>query len=47
MVYVIDYASGLTTAWLVLVGAALIFVVLFFPKGILGTVRERWLKWLP
>ncbi|HRP79998.1 MAG TPA: branched-chain amino acid ABC transporter permease [Aquamicrobium sp.] len=47
MVYVIDYASGLTTAWLMLVGAALIFVVLFFPKGILGTVRERWLKWLP
>ncbi len=47
MFYVIDYASGLTTAWLVLVGAALIFVVLFFPKGILGTVRERWLKWLP
>ncbi|MCO5146369.1 MAG: branched-chain amino acid ABC transporter permease [Aquamicrobium sp.] len=47
MFYVIDYASGLTTAWLVLVGAALIFIVLFFPKGILGTVRERWLKWLP
>jgi branched-chain amino acid transport system permease protein len=47
MFYAIDYASGLTTAWLVVVGAALIFVVLFFPKGILGTVRERWLKWLP
>lgn len=47
MFYVVDYASGLTTAWLVLVGAALIFVVLFFPKGILGTARERWLKWLP
>ena len=47
MFYVIDYASGLTTAWLVLVGAALIFTVLFFPKGILGTARERWLKWLP
>lgn len=47
MFYVVDYASGLTTAWLVLVGAALIFTVLFFPKGILGTVRERWLKWLP
>lgn len=47
MFYVVDYASGLTTAWLVLVGAALIFTVLFFPKGILGTVRERWLTWLP
>ena len=47
MFYVIDYASGLTTAWLVLVGAALILVVLFFPRGILGTLRERWLTWLP
>jgi branched-chain amino acid transport system permease protein len=29
------------------VGLALILLVLFFPKGILGTIRERWLKWLP
>jgi branched-chain amino acid transport system permease protein len=25
----------------------LILLVLFFPKGLLGTVRERWLPWLP
>ena len=24
-----------------------ILLVLFFPKGILGTVRERWARWLP
>ncbi len=47
MFYVIDYTSGLTSAYLLFVGAALIVLILFFPKGILGTVRERWLKWLP
>lgn len=47
MFYVIDYASGLTSAYLLLVGVALILLVLFFPKGILGTLRERWLPWLP
>ena len=47
MFYVVDYASGVTTAWLVLVGLALILIVLFFPKGILGSVRERWARWLP
>lgn len=47
MFYVIDYTSGITTAYLLLVGVALILLILFFPKGLLGTVRERWLKWLP
>jgi branched-chain amino acid transport system permease protein len=30
-----------------IVGLALVLLILFFPKGILGTVRERWLPWLP
>jgi len=47
MYYVIDIASGYTSAWLLLVGLALILLVLFFPRGILGTVRERWVAWLP
>ena len=47
MYYVIDVASGFTSAWLLIVGLALILLVLFFPKGILGTIRDRWIGWLP
>ena len=47
MFYVVDITSSYTTAWLLVVGVALIALVLFFPKGVLGTVRERWLPWLP
>jgi branched-chain amino acid transport system permease protein len=47
MFYLIDFASGLTSAYLLVVGAALVVLVLFAPKGILGVIRERWLPWLP
>jgi branched-chain amino acid transport system permease protein len=47
MYYVVDVASGYTTAYLLIVGAALILLVLFFPKGMLGSLRDRWLRWLP
>ncbi len=47
MYYVVDVASSHTTAWLLIVGVVLILLVLFFPKGILGTLRRRWLGWLP
>lgn len=47
MFYIIDYSSGLTSAYLLVVGVALILLVLFFPKGLVGSVRERWLGWLP
>jgi len=47
MFYLIDYASSVTSATLLVVGIALIALVLFAPSGILGTLRERWLKWLP
>jgi len=55
MYYLVDISSTLLTRalpdWnlshLGVVGLALIALVLFFPKGILGTMRERWLKWLP
>jgi branched-chain amino acid transport system permease protein len=47
MYYVIDVTSGYTSAYLLIVGIALIVLVLFFPKGILGTIRQRWLGWLP
>ncbi len=47
MFTLIEATSGLTSAYLFLVGAALVALVLFAPKGILGTIRERWVKWLP
>ena len=47
MYYVIDVTSGYTSAYLLIVGVALILLVLFFPKGILGSIRQRWLGWLP
>jgi branched-chain amino acid transport system permease protein len=47
MYYVIDVTSGYTSAYLLIVGLALILLVLFFPKGILGSIRQRWLGWLP
>ncbi|MBX3531390.1 MAG: branched-chain amino acid ABC transporter permease [Rhizobiaceae bacterium] len=30
-----------------IVGLALVLLILFFPKGVMGTVRARWLPWLP
>ncbi|MER9753271.1 branched-chain amino acid ABC transporter permease [Mesorhizobium sp. M0166] len=47
MYYVIDVASGYTSAYLLIVGIALILLVLFFPRGILGSIRQRWVGWLP
>ncbi|WP_421696087.1 branched-chain amino acid ABC transporter permease [Aestuariivirga sp.] len=47
MFVLIDFAGSFTSATLLFVGAALILLVLFFPKGILGTLRQRFLPWLP
>ncbi|WP_274626241.1 branched-chain amino acid ABC transporter permease [Arvimicrobium flavum] len=47
MYYVVDITSGYTSAYLLIVGVALIGLVLFFPKGVLGTARDRWARWLP
>ncbi len=55
MFYLIDgsgdllkaYASGWNISHLGIVGVALILLVLYFPKGILGTIRGRWARWLP
>lgn len=47
MFALIEIATGLTSAYLFFVGAALVALVLFAPKGILGTIRERWARWLP
>jgi len=47
MFYLIDIASGMTSAYLFFVGLALVLLILVAPKGLLGTVRERWAPWLP
>lgn len=47
MFYLIDYASGLTNAYLLLVGVVLVLLTLFAPQGIVGTIRARWVRWLP
>ncbi len=47
MFYMIDIASEYTSAYMLVTGIALVLLVLFFPKGILGSIRERWLPWLP
>jgi branched-chain amino acid transport system permease protein len=47
MTYLVDVTSGLTTAYLLVVGAALVLVVLWAPAGLVGAVRERWAPWLP
>jgi branched-chain amino acid transport system permease protein len=47
MFYLVDIASGFTSAYLLVVGVVLVALVLWFPQGILGAVRKKWLPWLP
>lgn len=47
MISLIDKLSEFTVAYLLFVGLALIALTIWFPKGILGTVRERWAPWMP
>jgi branched-chain amino acid transport system permease protein len=47
MFYLVDFASGWTSAYLLVVGIVLVVLVLWFPLGFLGWVRTRWAAWLP
>lgn len=47
MTYAVDVASGLTSSYLIVVGLMLVVLVLWFPTGIVGGIRARWLTWLP
>jgi branched-chain amino acid transport system permease protein len=47
MFYLVDIASGLTSSYLLVVGAVLVMLILWFPQGIMGAIRTRWLPWLP
>lgn len=47
MFHLIDFASDVTAAYFLVTGVVLIFLILYFPRGLLGMVREKWLRWLP
>ena len=47
MFYLVDISSGFTSSYLLVVGATLLVLTLWFPKGIAGAIRARWLAWLP
>ena len=47
MTYAIDIASGLTDSYLIVVGVALVLIIMKFPAGVAGSVRAKWLGWLP
>jgi branched-chain amino acid transport system permease protein len=47
MFYLVDVTSGHTSAYMLVVGIALLVLVVWSPKGLLGTLRERVAPWLP
>ncbi|MFC2966790.1 branched-chain amino acid ABC transporter permease [Acidimangrovimonas pyrenivorans] len=47
MFYLIDIASGLTSAYMLLAGLALVLLTLFAPQGMAGELRRRIWGWLP
>jgi branched-chain amino acid transport system permease protein len=47
MVWLIDAASGVTHAYMLIAGVALILLTLFAPGGIMGEVRKRLWRGLP
>jgi branched-chain amino acid transport system permease protein len=47
MFYLVEISSDYLRAYFLVVGLALVLLILFFPRGILGTAREKFLRWLP
>ncbi|WP_299134224.1 branched-chain amino acid ABC transporter permease [uncultured Amaricoccus sp.] len=47
MFYLIDLSGGVTSATLLVVGLALVALVLFAPRGLLGLLRKKAPAWLP
>jgi len=44
MFYLVEFASEITSSYLIVVGVVLVLLVLVFPKGLIGTLQERWRK---
>jgi len=47
MFYLIDFSSGITTAYMLIAGVALVVLTLFAPQGLTGELRRRLWRWLP
>ncbi len=47
MFYLVAYSANVTSASLLVVGLVLVALVLFAPKGLLGSLRARGVTWLP
>ncbi len=47
MFYLVDFTSSLTSAYNLVVGVALVALILVARKGILGTIRDKWARWIP
>jgi len=47
MFYLIDLSSGITTAYMLIAGVALVLLTLFAPQGMMGELRRRFWRWLP
>lgn len=47
MFYLIDLSSGLTSAYMLIAGVALVLLTLFAPQGLMGELRARIWRWLP
>lgn len=47
MTYIVDITSGVTSSYLLVVGLALVLIIMKAPAGVVGGIRDRWLKWLP
>lgn len=47
MFYLIDLSSGITTAYMLIAGVALVLLTLFAPQGLVGELRRRVWRWLP
>jgi len=45
--YLIEYAREITSAYLIVVGVALVLLILFARQGVLGSLRRRTDGWLP
>lgn len=47
MFHLIDYASGFTSAYMLVAGVALVLLTLFARQGLAGEIRRRFWRWLP